>query len=47
MRLTGLVSHMWEMRSLYKVFVLGNLKGRDHTEYLGVDRMIVLKYILR
>jgi hypothetical protein len=25
---------------------LENLKGRDHSEYLGVDRKIILEWIL-
>jgi len=28
-------------------FSLGNLKGRDHLEELGIDRKIILEWILR
>jgi hypothetical protein len=32
---------------MHKIFRLENLKGRDHSEDLGVDEMIMLKWILR
>jgi hypothetical protein len=31
------------MKNAYKFFV-GNLKGRDHLEDLGVDRRIILEW---
>jgi hypothetical protein len=30
----------------YRIFWLGNLKGRDHPEDLGVDGKIILDWIL-
>jgi hypothetical protein len=32
---------------MHTKFLSENLKGRDQGEYLGVDRMIVLKWILK
>jgi hypothetical protein len=37
---------MDEMRNLYKILV-GNLKGRGHSEGLGVDGAILLEWIVR
>jgi hypothetical protein len=34
-----------EMRNVYKILV-GKLKGRDHSEDLDVDRIIILERIL-
>jgi hypothetical protein len=34
-----------EMRSAYKILV-GSLKGIDHSEYVGIDGMMILKWIL-
>jgi hypothetical protein len=31
---------------MYTKFLLGNQKGRDHSEDLGVDRKIILELIL-
>jgi hypothetical protein len=31
---------------VYTKFWLENLKGRDHSEDLGVDKMIILEWIL-
>jgi hypothetical protein len=36
---------MGKMRNLYKILV-GNLKGRHHSESLGVDRRIILEWFL-
>jgi hypothetical protein len=36
---------MGEMRNAYKLMV-GNLKGRDHSEDLGVVGKIILEWIL-
>jgi hypothetical protein len=33
---------MGEMRSAYRILV-ENLKGRDHSEYLGIDGNIILE----
>jgi hypothetical protein len=31
---------------MHKIFRLGNLKGRDHLEDLGVDGKIILEWML-
>jgi hypothetical protein len=36
---------MGDMRNAYKILV-GNLKGIDHLEYIGVDGRIILEWIL-
>jgi hypothetical protein len=36
--------HMGEVRNAY--VSLENLKGRDHSEYLGIDGKIILEWIL-
>jgi hypothetical protein len=36
---------MGEMRNAYKIW-LESLKGRDHSEVLGVDGRIILKWTL-
>jgi hypothetical protein len=36
---------MREVRNAYTISV-GNLKGKDHTEELGVDGKIILEWIL-
>jgi hypothetical protein len=41
MRLLGHIDHMGELRSAYKILV-ENLKGRDHSEDLGIDGRIIL-----
>jgi hypothetical protein len=41
----GHVARMGEMRSAYKMLV-GNLKGRNHSEDLGVDGRIILELTL-
>jgi hypothetical protein len=43
---TGHVARMGEIRNKYK-FLMGSLKGRNHTEEMGVDGKIILKWILR
>jgi hypothetical protein len=35
------------MKNAYTVFWLQSLKGRDHSEDLGVDGRIILEWILR
>jgi hypothetical protein len=42
MRWTGHAARMGEMRNTYKE----NLKGRDYSEDLGIDRRIILEWIL-
>jgi hypothetical protein len=37
-------SERWEMHTK---FLLENLKGRDHMEDLGIDRRIILEWILK
>jgi len=41
----GACSTYGEMRDAYKVWSK-NPKGRDHSEYLGVDGKIILEWIL-
>jgi hypothetical protein len=36
---------MGEMRNAHNILV-GNMKGRDHLEYVGVDGRIILEWIL-
>jgi hypothetical protein len=36
---------MGGIRNVYKILV-GSLKGRDHSEHLGADGKIILKWIL-
>jgi hypothetical protein len=31
---------------MHTTFLLENLKGRDHSEYLGIDGKIILEWIL-
>jgi hypothetical protein len=38
------IAHMREARNAYKI-VVGNLKGRDHLEDLGIDRKIILEWM--
>jgi hypothetical protein len=45
-RLEWHMARMGEMRNAYEVLV-GKHKGRDHSEYLGVDRKIILDRILQ
>jgi hypothetical protein len=42
MRLEGYVARTGEMKNPYN---MENLKGRGHSEDLGVDRRIILKWI--
>jgi len=44
-RWAGHVELMREMRNAHSILV-GNLKGRDHAEELGVYGSIILKWIL-
>jgi hypothetical protein len=32
---------------IHTIFWFANLKGRDHSEYIGVDGMIILDWTLR
>jgi hypothetical protein len=45
MRWAGQVARMGEMRKAYKILAI-NLKGRNHSEYEGVDGKIILEWIL-
>jgi hypothetical protein len=45
MRLAGHVARRGEMRNAYKI-LSGKSEGRDHSEDLGVDRRIILEWIL-
>jgi hypothetical protein len=40
MKWAGLVACMREMRNAYKIMV-GKVEGRDHSEELGIDRIIL------
>jgi len=40
MILTGHVARMGEITNIYITFWMGNMKGRDHLEDLGVDGKI-------
>jgi hypothetical protein len=31
---------------MHTIFLFGNLKGRDHLEDLGIDKKIILEWIL-
>jgi hypothetical protein len=44
MRWVGYIAHIGDMRH---TFWLENLKGRDHSEDLGIDRKIILEWILK
>jgi hypothetical protein len=44
MRWAGLAARMGDMRNAYKILV-GNLRGRDHSEELGVAERIILEWI--
>jgi hypothetical protein len=43
---TGHLAGMVEIRIVYTILVK-NLKGRDHSEGVGIDGRIILKWILR
>jgi hypothetical protein len=45
MKWAGHAACTGDRRNAYKILV-GNLKGRDHLEYLGVDGKIILEQIL-
>jgi hypothetical protein len=44
MRWSGHAARMEEMKNAYKILV--SLSGRDYSEDLGVDEMIILKWVL-
>jgi hypothetical protein len=46
MRLAGYAARMGEMRNESR-FWPENLNGRDHAEEIGIDRKIILEWILR
>jgi hypothetical protein len=39
----GHMACMEEKRNLCKIFSSENLKGGDHSQYLGMDKRIILK----
>jgi hypothetical protein len=39
----SIVDHAWERCEMYIKFLSENLKGRDHSEDLGVDGRIILE----
>jgi len=45
MRWAGNVACIGEMTNAYSILI-GNLKGKDHLEDLGVDRKLILEFIL-
>jgi hypothetical protein len=45
MRWAGHVASVGKMRNMYSILV-GSLKGRDHSEDIGVDGKIILEWIL-
>ena len=45
-RWAGHVAHMGERRGTYRVLV-GNPRERDHSENLGIDGRIVLKWFFK
>jgi hypothetical protein len=45
MRLAGHVAYIERMRNAYSILV-GNPEGKNHTEDLGVDRRIILEWVL-
>jgi hypothetical protein len=46
MRWAGLVTRMGERCGAYRVF-MGNMRGREHLEGLGLDGRIILKWIFK
>jgi hypothetical protein len=44
MRWAGHEAHMGEIRNAYNILV-GKPEGKDHTENLGIDERIILKWI--
>jgi hypothetical protein len=45
MRWAGHLARRGEIKNAYKTLT-ENLNGRDHLETLGIDRMIILEWIL-
>jgi len=41
------MKHVWGRGELYTGFWKGNLRERDHLEYPGIHRKIILKWIFR
>ena len=39
--------HVWETGKVHRGFWLGDLRERDHLEYLGLLGMIILKWIFK
>jgi hypothetical protein len=40
------MQHEWEIREIHTIFSFENLKGRGHSEDVGVDGRIILEWIL-
>jgi len=41
------MSHAWWQREMHIVFWCRNVKERDHLEDRGLDRRIILKWVLK
>jgi len=41
------VCHVYERREMYAEFLLRNLKETDHLEDLGIEKRVILKWILK
>jgi hypothetical protein len=41
------MKHVCGRREIHTGVLWGNLNGRDHVENLGIDRRIILKWILK
>ena len=39
--------HVWDSGVVYAGFLFGNLKEREHLQYVGVGGMIILKWIFK
>jgi len=39
--------HIWRRQKCFKVYYLENLKARDHLQYSGVDKRMILKCPLK
>jgi hypothetical protein len=40
------MQHAWKRREMHTIFLLENQRGRHHFEDLGMDRGIILEWIL-
>jgi hypothetical protein len=39
--------HVWETRELHERFSWGDLRERDHLQYIRVDGIIILKWMFK